>query len=147
MKLGRILVPSPDGRQLRIVAVDLEAGRVVDLARAYALVLQRGGAAPERAATLARELFPASLSDGVAGGDAFLDAARTALAAADDASTPIEEVSWRAAIDPPVIRDGLTFGTHIENYFRNVVHSKPVREVYERPGFFKGSTATVYGHD
>lgn len=28
-----------------------------------------------------------------------------------------------------------------------MVHSKPVKEVYERPGFFKGSTATVYGNN
>lgn len=147
MKLGRIAAPTPDGSQIRVVAVEPEAGRVVDLARAYALALQKGGATADRARTIALALFPGSLSQGIAAGDQFLDAAHAALAAADDASSPIESVSWRAAVDPPVIRDGLTFGTHIENYFRNVVHSKPVRAVYERPGFFKGSTATVYGHD
>ncbi|QZY50628.1 fumarylacetoacetate hydrolase family protein [Leucobacter tenebrionis] len=147
MKIGRISVPSPDGEVTRVVAVEPEAGRVIDLARAYSLALQRNGATPDRAREVSLALFPASLSNALAAGDAFLDRAHEALAAADDASAPIDSVSWRAAIDPPVIRDGLTFGTHIENYFKNVVHGKPVRAVYERPGFFKGNTATVYGHE
>ncbi|MEV5072758.1 fumarylacetoacetate hydrolase family protein [Microbacterium sp. LMI12-1-1.1] len=147
MKLGRIAVPTPDGEQIRVVAAQPDFSRVVDLARAYSLALQKSGATPHRARELASSAFPLSLSAAIAGGARFLDDAHAALAAADDASTPIDDVSWRAAVDPPVIRDGLTFGTHIENYFRNVVHSKPVREIYNRPGFFKGSTATVYGHD
>jgi 2-keto-4-pentenoate hydratase/2-oxohepta-3-ene-1,7-dioic acid hydratase in catechol pathway len=147
MKLGRIAVPTPDGEQIRVVAAQPDFSRVVDLARAYSLALQKSGATPHRARELASSAFPSSLSAGIAGGVRFLDDAHAALGAADDASTPIDDVSWRAAVDPPVIRDGLTFGTHIENYFRNVVHSKPVREIYNRPGFFKGSTATVYGHD
>lgn len=146
-KIGRIAVPSPDGEILRIVAVEPEAGRVVDLARAYALTLVKEGATQERARSLAQAVFPESLSDAIAAGDSFRDRIEEAMASADDASLPIQDVSWRAAIDPPMIRDGLTFGTHIENYFKNVVKSKPVRAVYERPGFFKGSTATVYGND
>lgn len=147
MKLGRIAVSTPDGVQARVVAVEPHKGRVIDLARAYALTLEKGGATSERARAVALGLFPGSLSACIAAGDAFLDHATASLAAADDASLAIETVSWRAAVDPPMIRDGLTFGTHIENYFRNVVGSNPVRAVYERPGFFKGSTATVYGHD
>ena len=147
MKLGRIAVSTPDGDQVRLVAAEPEAGRVIDLARASALVLERRGATPDRARQLALATFPSSLATAIAAGDAFLDAAHAALAAADDASFSIDAVSWRAAVDPPVIRDGLTFGTHIENYFRNVVKAKPVRAVYERPGFFKGSTATVYGNN
>lgn len=147
MKLGRIALSSPDGEQVRVVAVEPDNERVIDLARAYSLSLQQGGAQPSRARELSLAVFPGSLSAAIAAGDSFLDHAHAALAAADDASIDIAEVSWRAAIDPPVIRDGLTFGTHIENYFRNVVRTKPVRAVYERPGFFKGSTATVYGHD
>src|SRR5690625_4617888 len=147
MKLGRIVVSTPDGEQLRTVAVEPENDRVIDLARAYALVLQRRGATAERARELALSTFPASLSNAISIGDAFLDIAHDALAAADDASTAIADVQWRAAIDPPVIRDGLTFGTHIENYFKNVAKTKPVRAVYERPGYFKGTTSTVFGHD
>jgi 2-keto-4-pentenoate hydratase/2-oxohepta-3-ene-1,7-dioic acid hydratase in catechol pathway len=147
MKLGRISMPTPDGEQIRVVAVEPAAHRVIDLARAHALVQQRRGATTDRAREVARTIFPSSLAAGIAAGDQFLEAASVALDAADDASAPLSEVSWRAAVDPPMIRDGLTFATHIENYFKNVVRSKPVRAVYERPGFFKGSTATVYGHD
>ncbi|KSU70009.1 2-keto-4-pentenoate hydratase/2-oxohepta-3-ene-1,7-dioic acid hydratase (catechol pathway) [Pseudarthrobacter enclensis] len=144
MKLGRIAVPTVDGEQIRVVAVEPEAGRVVDLARAYALTLERTGASASRARELALTLFPGSLAAGIASGDTFLESAHAALAAADDASTPIEQVEWRAAIDPPMIRDGLTFATHIENYF-GTVNAIPPRAIYERPGYFKGSTATVYG--
>lgn len=147
MKLGRIAVATPDGEQLRTVAVEPENDRVIDLARSYALVLQRRGATAARARELALNIFPASLSNAIAIGDAFLEIAHDALGASDDASTSISDVQWRAAIDPPVIRDGLTFGTHIENYFKNVAKTKPVRAVYERPGYFKGTTSTVYGND
>ncbi|QGU08780.1 Ureidoglycolate lyase (plasmid) [Corynebacterium occultum] len=147
MKLGRIAVATPDGEQLRVVAAEPETDRVIDLARAYSLALQKKGATAERASEIGRSVFPGSLSRGISAGDAFLDLAHTALSAADDASLPLGEVEWRAAVDPPVIRDGLTFGTHIENYFKNVAKTKPVRAVYERPGFFKGSTATVYGNN
>lgn len=147
MKIGRIAVQTPDGEQLRIVAAEPQNERVVDLARAYALQLVRHGASTIRARSVARQLFPESLSSAVAAGDMFLEQAAAALSAADDASIAIDAVEWRAAIDPPVIRDGLTFSTHIENYFRNVVKTNPVKEVYERPGFFKGSTANLYGHN
>jgi 2-keto-4-pentenoate hydratase/2-oxohepta-3-ene-1,7-dioic acid hydratase in catechol pathway len=147
MKLGRIAVSSPDGEVIRLVAVEPERSRVVDLARAYALTLQKRGATADGARRLSHALFDGSLKTGLAAGDAFLDAAHDALTAADDASTDIATVSWRAASDPPMIRDGLTFNAHIENFFRNVVKEKPVRAIYERPGFFKGSTFTVFGHD
>ncbi|APH46032.1 hypothetical protein BMW26_14500 [Microbacterium sp. 1.5R] len=144
MKLSRIAVSGPDGEEIRVVAVEPEAGRVVDLRKAYALALQRRHATVRSSRAIAEVIF-GDLTRGIAGGDAFLDAAHVALAAADDASLDLESVSFRAAVEPPVIRDGLTFGTHIENYFKNVVKSDPVRAVYERPGYFKGSTATTYG--
>jgi 2-keto-4-pentenoate hydratase/2-oxohepta-3-ene-1,7-dioic acid hydratase in catechol pathway len=147
MKLGRIAVPTPDGEQIRLVAVEPASGRVIDLARAYALELHRRGATAERARIVAASLFPSSLSAALGAGDAFLDAAHSALGSADDASSSLDDAVWRAAVDPPVIRDGLTFRTHIENYFRNVAKMTPTRAVFDRPGFFKGSTATVYGHN
>ncbi|KQP70005.1 hypothetical protein ASF40_09205 [Microbacterium sp. Leaf288] len=143
MKLGRIAVPTVDGEQTRVVAVDLDGERVIDLARAHALTLLKSGADAGRAAELGRSLFPGSLSAGVAAGDAYLASAYEALDAADDASTPIAEVDWRSPVDPPMIRDGLTFLTHIENYFATV-GVKPPQAVFERPGYFKGSTASVY---
>jgi 2-keto-4-pentenoate hydratase/2-oxohepta-3-ene-1,7-dioic acid hydratase in catechol pathway len=147
MKLGRIAIATPDGEQIRLVAARPEEGRVVDLARAYALTLQRKAADPDRARAIALTMLPGSLSAGIGGGDAFLDAAHAALAAADDASFAIDEVSWRAAVDSPVIRDGLTFEQHIQNFSRTVAKAAPARSIYNRPGYFKGTTATSLGHD
>ncbi|MBT2486524.1 MULTISPECIES: fumarylacetoacetate hydrolase family protein [unclassified Microbacterium] len=146
MKLGRITVEGPDGREIRVVAAEPDKGRVVDLKKAYALELQRGGASVDGARHLAHATFR-DLTQGISSGDFFLDAATRALGAADDASLPIEEVSWRAAIKPPVIRDSLTFNGHIKNFFGNVMKTTPTRAVYERPGYFKGTTSTIYGHD
>ena len=147
MKLGRIAVPTPDGEQIRLVAAQPEQGRVIDLARAYALTLQRKAAEPERARALALAVLPGSLAAGIGGGAVFLDAAHAALAAADDASLAIDEVSWRAAVDAPVIRDGLTFEQHIQNFHRIVAKAQPASSIYERPGYFKGTTAMSYGHN
>ena len=144
MKLGRIALTGPDGEELRVVAAEPENGRVIDLKRAYALALQKGGATVEGSRHLAHATFR-DLTQGISSGDFFLDAAHRALAAADDASISLEEASFRAAIKPPVLRDSLTFNGHIKNFFGNVMKTTPTRAVYERPGFFKGSTATLYG--
>ncbi len=146
MKLGRIVIDGPDGREIRVVAVEPDHGRVIDLKKAYALALQKGGAAVDGARHLAHATFR-DLTQGISAGDFFLEAAGRALAAADDAAISINEVTWTAAIKPPVIRDSLTFNGHIKNFFGNVMKTVPTREVYERPGYFKGTTSTIYGHD
>lgn len=144
MKLGRIAVAAPDGEEIRVVAVEPENDRVIDLKRAYALALQKGGATVEGSRQLAHATFR-DMTQAVSTGDFFLDAAHRALAAADDASSSLAEADFRAAIKPPVIRDSLTFNGHIKNFFGNVMKTTPARAVYERPGYFKGSTATIYG--
>jgi len=146
MKLGRIVVDGPDGRETRVVAAQPEAGRVIDLRKAHALRLQRGGATVDAARRLAGAAF-SDLTEGISLGDFFLDAAHHALDAADDASLAIDEVTWTAALKPPVIRDSLTFNGHIKNFFGNVMKTLPARAVYERPGYFKGTTSTIFGHD
>ena len=147
MKLGRVVRPTPDGPRARIVAVQPDSERVIDLAQAYALTLQRSGAEPERASKIARSIFPSSMAAAIGGGDVFLDAAHDALETADDASLPLLEVQWCAAVDSPVIRDGLTFSQHIINFSEKVTHALPNPNIYKIPGYFKGSTATVYGHN
>lgn len=147
MKLGRILSSTADGPQERLVAVDTAEQRVVDLARAHALVQLRHGADPEAARRIARAFFPSSMSAAIAAGSQFLDAAHVALGAADDASSWLGEVQWTSPLDPPVIRDGLTFGDHILHFSEVVTKSRPNPNIYKTPGFFKGSTGTVYGPD
>lgn len=148
MKLGRIIRPTPDGDQARLVAVLPDEGRVVDLARAHSLARRRRGATPAAAARIAAALFPSSMAAAIGAGPVFLDEAAAAVAdtASADASLPIADVSWIAAVDPPMIRDSLTYPLHMKQ-FHERVGGEPNPQHFKTPGFFKGSTGVVYGHD
>jgi 2-keto-4-pentenoate hydratase/2-oxohepta-3-ene-1,7-dioic acid hydratase in catechol pathway len=146
VKIGRIKVAAPDGDQARIVAVLDGEGRVVDLARAYAAVLRGRGANADGAVRVARTLFPSSLSQALSAGDLFRESAEAALAAADDASLPIDSVSWIAAVDSPVIRDSLTYPVHMENFTKSVGGTLPDPQIFKTPPYFKGSVSMIYGH-
>lgn len=146
MKLTRMAVSGPDGPEIRVIAAEPENERVIDLKKAYALALQRRGATVEGSRHLAHAIF-GDMTQAISMGDFFLEAANRAIEAADDASSALSEADFRAAIKPPVIRDSLTFNGHIKNFFGNVLKTTPTRAVYERPGFFKGSTATIYGNN
>lgn len=146
MKLGRIYRDSPDGPVTRIVAVHPEEERVVNLAVAQATRLTRGGAADHAARRLAGAFFPASMSAAIGLGDAFLRASLQAdREAGDQASIPFAEVRWASPLDPPVIRDSMTFPVHMKHIAELVGPPNP--QFFKTPGFFKGSTATVYGPD
>jgi 2-keto-4-pentenoate hydratase/2-oxohepta-3-ene-1,7-dioic acid hydratase in catechol pathway len=144
MKFSRVASHGLDGETLRVVIVDTEGERVVDARKAYALALARRGATIEGARRLAHATFR-DMTEAVGLGNLMLDAAEVAMTAADDASSPLGEVDFRAAITPPVLRDSLTFNGHIKSFFGNVLKKTPAREVYERPGYFKGSTGTILG--
>ncbi len=146
MKLGRIWRDGPDGPVARVVAVHPDEQRVVDLATAQAARLRRDGASDAGARRLAGALFPSSMSDAIALGGAFVEAAAAAdREAPDDASLSFEDVRWAAALDPPVIRDSMTFPVHMKQIAKVVGPPNP--QFFETPGYFKGSTATVYGHE
>ncbi|KFF98904.1 fumarylacetoacetate hydrolase [Streptomyces scabiei] len=148
MKLGRISSPSPDGEQVRLVAVQPGQDRVIDLARAYALARQTESATADAARRLAAAHFPSSMAAAIAAGPAFLDAAHWAVdRAADDASLPLGEVTWVAAVDPPVIRDSLTFPLHMKQFSEKVGGGLPNPQLFKTPGYFKGSTGVIYGHE
>jgi 2-keto-4-pentenoate hydratase/2-oxohepta-3-ene-1,7-dioic acid hydratase in catechol pathway len=147
MKIGRIVLPAPDGEEQRIVTVQPEQDRVIDLARAHALASQRRGATAAAAVRIARALFPSSMAAALAAGRAFRDAAEAALSAADDAAIPIGEVAWAAAVDPPVIRDGLTFPLHMKQFSERVGGGLPNPQIFKTPPYFKGSTGVIYGHE
>ena len=146
MQLGRISRETPDGPEARLVAVDTEGGRVIDLRAAESLRLQRGGATAVSASRIAAAFFPGSMSAAIATGEAFLDEAARASAAGDHASLPLDGLRWLAAIDPPTVRDCVAFKTHIDN-----MASRAGREVsplhYEYPRYYKGSSAGLIGHD
>jgi len=146
VKLGRIWRDSPDGPVTRIVAVHPDEERVVDLALAEAIILRRGGAADPAARRVATAYFPASMSAAIGLGDAFVSAAAEADAeGGDDASLRFTDVRWAPPLDPPVIRDSMTFPGHMKQVADLVGPPNP--QFFKTPGFFKGSTATVYGPD
>src|SRR3954454_22228418 len=91
VKFGRIKVATPEGDQSRIVAAQPELERGVDLARGYALTLQRRGRPADAAVRVARALFPPSMAAALAAGPSFRDASEEALPAADDSSLPLVE--------------------------------------------------------
>jgi 2-keto-4-pentenoate hydratase/2-oxohepta-3-ene-1,7-dioic acid hydratase in catechol pathway len=148
MKLGRISRAGLDGPTPRLVAVHPTDGRVVDLASAERLRLEADGATAEAARRLSDALFPPSMSEAIALGRAFTDAAERADAtAADEATLAIGDVQWIAALDPPVIRDSLTFPLHMKQYGERLGVGAPNPQLFRTPGYFKGSTGVVYGHD
>lgn len=113
MKLGRIAVDGPDGSIPRLVIVQPEQDRVIDLVTAERLRLERQGATPAAALRIASALFPPSMAGAIALGDTFLHAAGEAAASADAAATvPLVGVTLLAPLDPPFIRDFSAFEAH-----------------------------------
>ena len=101
MKLGRIWKDGPDGPVARMVAVHPDEQRVVDLATAQAARLRRDGASDAGARRLAGALFPSSMSDAIALGRAFVEAAAAAdREAPDDASLSVDDVRWARPARP-----------------------------------------------
>lgn len=149
MKFGRISRESPDGAIARLVVVQPEKGRVIDLARAGALHAMGKRHATQAAATrLAQAQFPGSMAQALGASDLLVEAATEAIQGSygDDASLDIDNVTWLPASDPPVLRDGLTFVGHIKGW-----HERMQRDVPESmlliPGFTKNSPSTAIGHN
>jgi len=147
MKLGRISVEGPDGEEARLVLVLAEEGRVVDLAVAERLRLERRGASREAARRLARALFPGSMTAAIGLGEEFLEGVERAAAAdVGDASLPLGGVRWLAAVDPPVMRDCLAFEEHLKNASARLGRQVP-DVFYEIPIYYKGNVGTLLGHE
>lgn len=149
MKFGRISREGPDGATARLVVVEPEQGRVIDLARAGTLhAVGKRHATQASAVRLAHAQFPGSMAQALGAGDILTDVATEVIQGSygDDASLGIDDVTWLPASDPPVLRDGLTFIGHIKGW-----HERMGREVPESmlliPGFTKNSASTVIGHN
>ena len=147
MKLGRIVRHGPDGAMERIVAVDADAGAVVDLREAERTRLERSGATVEAARRIAAAVFPSSMTAAIETGPAFVAAAELALSGADGAERlPWDEVEWATPVDPPVVMDGAAFEQHIVN-----AHGRGDRPVpdyyYEAPIYYKMNPLTFVGHE
>lgn len=151
MKFGRILRDSPDGKIARLVFVEPEKGRVIDLARAAALhYVTKRHATADAARRFAIAAFPGSMAQALSMGDYLTDHAPDIVAArGDDAALEIGSVEWLPASDPPVLRDGLNFMGHIVNWSAKM--GRVVPDAMERvvpycqnsPSMVIGNNATV----
>ena len=147
MKLARIAHTSPDGVIPRLVAVQPEQQRVIDLATAERLRLERQGATHEAARRLATALFPSSMSAAIGLGDVFLAAARQAVeTASEEAVLPLSDLQWLSPLDPPVLRDFTAFELHVQNM--SARQGQPVfKEFYQKPLYFKINPLSLIGHE
>jgi len=147
MKLARIAHTSPDGLIPRLVAVQPEQQRVIDLATAERLRLERQGATQEAARRLATAFFPSSMAAAISLGDVFLAAARQAIETApQEAIMPLDDVQLLSALDPPLLRDFTAFEQHVQNM--SARHGEPVfKEFYQTPPYFKINPLAVIGHE
>jgi 2-keto-4-pentenoate hydratase/2-oxohepta-3-ene-1,7-dioic acid hydratase in catechol pathway len=147
MKLARIACDGPDGPVARLVIVQPELQRVIDLAAAERLRLERQGATHEAALRLATALFPASMAAALALGETFFSMARQAVEHADEtASIPLVQAHFLPPLDPPLIRDFLAFEQHIRNAGARL-KQPPAQEHFRRPVYYKGNPSTLIGPD
>ena len=147
MKLARIACTSPDGEIPRLVAVQPEQQRVIDLATAERLRLERQGATHEAARRLAKALFPSSMAAAISLGDVFLAAVRQAIETApEEAVMHLGDVQLLSTLDPQLLRDFTAFEQHVQNM--SARNGEPVfKEFYQAPPYFKINPLTLIGHE
>lgn len=147
MKIASVAYNGPDGTIPRLVVVQPERKRVIDLATAERLRLERQGATHEAARRLALALFPPSMTAAISLGATFLEAAQLALSStAEDAAIPMHAIQWLSPLDPPLLRDFTAFEQHVRKM--SAREGKPVfKEFFQMPLYFKISPLTLIGHE
>jgi 2-keto-4-pentenoate hydratase/2-oxohepta-3-ene-1,7-dioic acid hydratase in catechol pathway len=110
------------------------------------LRLQRAGATPAAARRIAVALVPGSLSAGLAGGEAFLEALRNALGSPGDPAIP-DDARPLAPIDPIAYRDFMAFEGHFVNAARRLrgPDAEPAPVLYELPVSYFGNAHAIHG--
>jgi len=148
MKLGRILRESFEGGTPRLVVAQPEQNRVIDLVTAEYDRLLRERATAKAAHRLATAFFPSSMAAAIGSGPLLLAAAQRSVASLQDerAILPMEDVTWLAPIDPPLMRDCLVFETHLRNSFLKGLGKVP-EQYYEMPIYYKGNPLTLIGNE
>jgi 2-keto-4-pentenoate hydratase/2-oxohepta-3-ene-1,7-dioic acid hydratase in catechol pathway len=143
MKFARIAHNGPDGTIPRLVVVQPEQQRVIDLAVAERLRLERHGATHEAALRLAAALFPSSMAAAIALGDTFLAAAGQAVESAqEEAVSSLSDIHLLPPLDPPLIRDFTAFEQHMQNMSARL--GQPViKQFYSIPLYYKGNPSTL----
>lgn len=148
MKFGRISRAGLDGAVARLVVVEPEKGRVIDLVHAATLhTMTRHHANREAALRIASAQFPGSMAEALGASGLLVERATEVVHGSygDDAAIEIDNVSWLPASDPPVLRDGLAFTGHIKGWHERMNREVP-DSLLQIPGFAKNSPAMVFGH-
>jgi 2-keto-4-pentenoate hydratase/2-oxohepta-3-ene-1,7-dioic acid hydratase in catechol pathway len=150
MRLGRVQrvgLNGLNGEEARIVLVDLDADRLIDVRASEETRLRQAGNSPEAARRLAEARFPRSLSDALGSLD-FCDFVTATLSspAPDHAVIPFTGAHWLPAIDPPRYRDFMSFEQH-HLTVRHVLGRAVPDVTYELPTYYKGAHHTLVGHD
>lgn len=146
MHLGRVSLDPTDELEPRIVvAPDDAPARWIDVRAAERLRLLRLGASDAGARRLSAALVPGSLSLALGGGPAFLDAARSAAQAADEAARVPETARLLAPIDPIAYRDFMAFERHFVTATRKLRGAEPAPVLYELPVSYFGNAHAVLG--
>lgn len=154
MRIARVLLPSPgapldSGRppaEPRIVVGTADPEVAIDLQETARLDLIDGGATAERAAELARATFPPSLTAILSGGTQTLAWMKRLASGPAAATVALCDAQFLSPVDPAVYRDFSAFDEHVVNTWRRAKRDPPP-VTRELPIFFKGSTATLIGHE
>ncbi|WP_163700519.1 fumarylacetoacetate hydrolase family protein [Mycolicibacterium agri] len=138
---------TPDGAEIRLVAIDIDADLATDLRAAEGRRLRRAGATTEAAKAISGVYFPSSLTAALGAGQEFLRRVEQAIDEPDEkAVLPLGGLKWAPAIDPPAMLDFAAFEQHLVN-----AHARGKKELgdvfYERPVYYKMDPNTVIGHD
>jgi 2-keto-4-pentenoate hydratase/2-oxohepta-3-ene-1,7-dioic acid hydratase in catechol pathway len=146
MHLSRIALDTLDGPEPRIVVASEKAPtRWIDVRIAERLRLMRLGASEAGARRLASALVPGSLSLALEGGQGFLEAARSAAQASDEAAHVPETARLLAPIDPVAYRDFMAFEQHFVTATRKLRGAEPAPVLYELPVSYFGNAHAVLG--
>jgi 2-keto-4-pentenoate hydratase/2-oxohepta-3-ene-1,7-dioic acid hydratase in catechol pathway len=144
MKLARMCAAGPDGAEARILVADDPDAGWFDVRQAERLRLQRRGATPAAARTIASAIVPSSMAAALGGGDAFLDAARGALGDPSGDARVDGAPALTNALDPSAYRDFMAFDRHFSTGYKLLGREVP-DVLYELPVSYFGNPLAFFG--
>ncbi|HET9103912.1 MAG TPA: fumarylacetoacetate hydrolase family protein [Solirubrobacteraceae bacterium] len=145
MKIGRALVPGPDGPTPRVIVASADDGHGIDLRGVERLRLQRLGVGPVAAARIAAAVVPESMAAAIEAGPAFLEAAQRAAAdTSGDAVVELAAAALMAPLDPPSFRDFMAFAEHFETAYE-LGGGQPPDVLYELPVSYLANHEAIIG--
>lgn len=144
MKIGRIQGADGSAR----LALPYDETRVLDVRTAETIRRMRAGASREAAARVAAAVYPGSLREAMGSGPLLLEGLAAVgdfvAGGVEEALVPAGDVRFLPPTDPLVMRDFMSFETHIVNSVRAMGTAVP-DAVYQLPVSYKGNPTTLIG--